>query len=141
MTDFKVGDRVLVESFYGGRLVYSGPAKVLLVDDSDVFVETATGETFTVFTNGKFGDKCSLQESRESDPLAGPSDPTDPKHYNQHPIQPWDYIIANNLGWCEANVVKYVSRWKSKNGDEDLLKAKTYLEKLISIATQEKDDA
>jgi hypothetical protein len=32
---------------------------------------------------------------------------------------------------CTANVIKYVYRWKKKNGKEDLLKAKWYLEKLI----------
>ncbi len=52
-------------------------------------------------------------------------------HYKGKHIQPWDYIIANNLGYLEGNVVKYVSRWKDKNGVEDLLKAKHYLEKLI----------
>jgi len=54
-------------------------------------------------------------------------------HYHTK-IQPWDYIISNNLGWCEGNIVKYVSRWKNKNGLEDLHKAKHYLEKLIEVA-------
>lgn len=51
-------------------------------------------------------------------------------HY-QTPIQPWDYIVANNLGYLEGNVIKYVSRYKQKNGLEDLKKAKHYLEKLM----------
>lgn len=46
-------------------------------------------------------------------------------------IQPWDYIIANNLGYLEGNVIKYVSRHAKKNGVQDLEKAKHYLEKLI----------
>lgn len=51
-------------------------------------------------------------------------------HY-QLAIQPWDYIAANGLGYFEGNVVKYVSRWKSKGGVEDLRKARHYLDKLI----------
>jgi hypothetical protein len=51
-------------------------------------------------------------------------------HY-QLPIEPWDYIVANNLGYLEGNVIKYVTRYKQKNGIEDLLKAQHYLEKLI----------
>ena len=51
-------------------------------------------------------------------------------HY-QTTIQPWDYIIANNLGYLEGNVVKYVSRWKDKGGVQDLEKARHYLDKLI----------
>ena len=52
-------------------------------------------------------------------------------HYKGMKIQPIEYIQANDLSYCEANVVKYVSRWKSKNGVEDLLKAKHYIELLI----------
>lgn len=53
-------------------------------------------------------------------------------HYNV-PIQPWDYIAANGLGFFEGNVIKYVTRWKRKNGVEDLRKALHYLEKLIEL--------
>jgi hypothetical protein len=34
-------------------------------------------------------------------------------------IQPIDYILGNQLGYCEGNVVKYVSRWQSKGGIDD----------------------
>lgn len=63
-------------------------------------------------------------------------------HYKKQAIQPIEYIEANNLGSHEANVVKYVSRWKDKNGVEDLKKAKWYLERLIEIntSTKEEDD-
>ncbi|MBD7914541.1 DUF3310 domain-containing protein [Clostridium sp. Sa3CUN1] len=42
-----------------------------------------------------------------------------------------DYIKSNNLNFFEGNVIKYITRYKEKNGLEDLLKAKTYLEELI----------
>lgn len=58
-------------------------------------------------------------------------------HY-QLPIQPIEYILANGLGYCEANVVKYVSRWRNKGGIQDLKKAIHYLEMLIE---QEESDA
>lgn len=48
-------------------------------------------------------------------------------------VQPWDYIAANGLGYFEGNVVKYVSRWKSKGGVEDLRKARHYLDRLIEL--------
>jgi len=57
-------------------------------------------------------------------------DNTNPQHY-QLAIQPIDYIIKNNLDFLEGNIIKYVSRYKQKNGLEDLLKAKKYLELLI----------
>ena len=52
-------------------------------------------------------------------------------HYARNHIQPIEYIMANKLGFCEGNVVKYVSRWKNKGGLNDLLKAKHYIEFLI----------
>lgn len=57
-------------------------------------------------------------------------------HY-QLPIQPIEYILANGLRYCEANVVKYVSRWRNKGGIQDLKKAIHYLE--ILIEQEEKD--
>ena len=53
------------------------------------------------------------------------------EHYKNKGIQPIEYIMSNNLDFCEGNVVKYVTRWKFKNGMDDLLKAKHYLEFLI----------
>ena len=48
-------------------------------------------------------------------------------------IQPIEYIHANNLGYCEANVVKYISRWRSKGGLQDLEKVKHYVDLLIKL--------
>ena len=58
---------------------------------------------------------------------------TGPGHYKDKPMQPWDFIVANNLGYLEGNVIKYVSRWRQKGGVEDLRKAKHYIEKLIEV--------
>lgn len=53
-------------------------------------------------------------------------------HYAKYAIQPTEYIIKNKLDFCEGNVVKYVTRYKDKNGIEDLRKARHYLDILIS---------
>ena len=54
-------------------------------------------------------------------------------HYKQLAIEPTEYIHKNKLGWCEGNVVKYISRWKFKNGLEDLKKAKHFIDLLIEL--------
>jgi hypothetical protein len=54
-------------------------------------------------------------------------------HYKSKAIQPWDYIVSNELGFLEGNAVKYLSRWREKNGIEDLQKAKHYIDKLIEV--------
>ncbi len=57
-----------------------------------------------------------------------------PGHYKDKPMQPWDFIVSNDLGYLEGNIVKYITRWKQKGGVEDLRKAKHYIEKLIEVA-------
>ena len=47
-------------------------------------------------------------------------------HYKNRGIQPLEYTMKNNLSFCEGNVVKYISRYKSKNGIEDLAKVIHY---------------
>ena len=54
-------------------------------------------------------------------------------HYKTKAIQPWDYIVSNNLGYLEGCIVKYVSRYKEKGGVQDLEKAVHYLQKLIEV--------
>ena len=56
---------------------------------------------------------------------------TNPKHYIGLGITPLQYITANELDFLEGNVIKYVTRYPHKGGVNDLLKARTYLEKLI----------
>lgn len=59
-------------------------------------------------------------------------------HYKGLKIQPVEYIMENNIPYIEGCVIKYVTRWKSKNGVEDLHKAKHFLE--ILIQQQEKQN-
>lgn len=54
-------------------------------------------------------------------------------HYSSLAIEPIQFIETNGLGYHEGNVIKYVSRWRNKNGIEDLRKAMWYIERLISI--------
>lgn len=54
-------------------------------------------------------------------------------HYKQMVIQPIEYTMANNLNFCQGNIVKYVSRYKAKNGKADLEKAKHYIDLLIDL--------
>ena len=55
------------------------------------------------------------------------------KHYKQFSIQPVEFITKNNLGFCEGNIIKYITRHKHKNGLEDLKKAKHYIDLLIAL--------
>ena len=56
-----------------------------------------------------------------------------PNYYKQGKTEVWDFIIEQNLGFLAGNVIKYICRYKEKNGIEDLEKAKAYIEKLIEV--------
>lgn len=48
-------------------------------------------------------------------------------------IQPVEYIHANNIGYFEGCVIKYITRWRSKGGIQDLDKAIHYIELLKEL--------
>ncbi|RUP39365.1 MAG: DUF3310 domain-containing protein [Acinetobacter sp.] len=52
-------------------------------------------------------------------------------HYKTLSIQPITYIMANDLGWCEGNAIKYITRFKQKGGRQDIEKAVHYLQILL----------
>ena len=59
-------------------------------------------------------------------------------HYKDFGIQPVEYIHANNLSFLEGNVVKYITRHKSKNGIEDIKKVIHYCELIIELEYNQK---
>ena len=56
-------------------------------------------------------------------------------HYRRLKIQPVEYIHRNGLGFIEGCVIKYVSRWRDKNGIDDLRKARHFIDLLIELET------
>lgn len=59
------------------------------------------------------------------------------RHYKDYAIQPVEFIHANGIGYVEGNVIKYVVRWRRKNGIEDLKKARHYIDLLIELEERE----
>lgn len=60
------------------------------------------------------------------------------EHYKEYKIQPVEFIHANNIGFLEGNVIKYVMRHRSKNKRQDLEKARHYLDLLIQLEYPDK---
>jgi hypothetical protein len=52
-------------------------------------------------------------------------------HYKDMAIQPIEFILANDLPFCEGNIVKYICRYKAKGGSQDLKKVIHYAELLL----------
>jgi len=60
-----------------------------------------------------------------------------PKHYTQGQMEVITAIEGLDLDYHQGNILKYVSRYKYKNGIEDLRKAKWYIDRLLWIEEQE----
>lgn len=54
-------------------------------------------------------------------------------HYKDMKIQPVEFIHANGIGFIEGCVIKYVSRWRAKDGLRDLRKARHCIDLLIEL--------
>lgn len=77
-----------------------------------------------------FFDKFKESEEFSINPLESQVGGT---HYKDLKIQPIEFIYANNIPFCEANAIKYLCRWRNKNGIEDLKKARHYIDLLIEL--------
>jgi hypothetical protein len=58
-------------------------------------------------------------------------------HYKDLKIQPIEFIQKNKIGFIEGNIIKYICRYKNKNGKQDLEKIKHYIDLLIQLEYDE----
>lgn len=124
------------------------PGAQIIVRLRDGFESTGRAGAFVWTWGGASGDIVAWREAAEPaqhvyaglpDAALAALDKTRPAtqrqeggdHYKKCAIQPIEFIFANNIGFAEGNVVKYVTRWKSKGGVADLKKARHYLDLLI----------
>ena len=58
-------------------------------------------------------------------------------HYKKMPIQPLEFIAKNGLDFFQGCVIKYVIRYRDKNGIEDLKKARHFIDMMIEMMEDE----
>ena len=71
--------------------------------------------------------KVKWNENRPSDE----PDKINPAHYQQGKIEVIDFILDQKMDYLTATIIKYTSRWRFKDGECDLKKARWFLDKLI----------
>ena len=129
---FKVGDEVTFINYADGKRwekdfgLFIGDVVQIISNhvDDRVVVVSKTGEHVWCFTDQlSSGSDESSKETQVYNPLIAQEGGG---HYKDRGIQPLEYTMQNNLSFCEGNVVKYISRYKSKNGIEDLAKVIHY---------------
>ena len=75
---------------------------------------------------------CRLYDDKKEDNI-------NPDHYGNSGIDVISFCQANNLDFMQGNVIKYVFRYKNKNGLEDLEKAKEYIDRMIENLLDEEE--
>lgn len=96
----------------------------------DMDVELSDGYDFAMMGRGDGSE--SWAPGSFVEPCNQPKDDIKrPEHYARYAIEPCTFIMANDLPFAEGNVVKYICRWRYKNGRQDLEKAKRYIEMII----------
>ena len=130
--NFRVGDKVTFINYVDGSRweknfgLFIGDVVQIISNrvDDRVVVVSKTGKHVWCFTDQlSSGSDESYKETQAYNPLVAQEGGG---HYKDRGIQPLEYTMQNNLSFCEGNVVKYISRYKSKNGVEDLAKVIHY---------------
>jgi hypothetical protein len=85
------------------------------------------------------------KSNKPTETTTTPSAVSHPSHYNQGGIECIDAIKAATVGlngfegFCAGNAIKYLFRWKHKNGVEDLKKCQWYVDRLIEEESGNED--
>lgn len=77
--------------------------------------------------------KEAMQELKQQSAKSALDKQVGSNHYKLAGIQPIEYIHANNLSFCEGNVVKYITRHRNKNKEEDVHKALHYCQLILKL--------
>jgi hypothetical protein len=137
---FKVGDKVKVlMSDYPRDIEVGNIVEVRVVDGSGVHL-SVNDEYSLYFNNNEVElvdertvvDQAIFPESKE-DFYSASERQIDGNHYSKLKIQPMEYALQNDLNYGQSNAIKYITRYKDKNGIEDLKKAIHCIELLIEF--------
>ena len=125
------------DRFYWGAdatnrvLAYKVVEEVEFSGDEPADADALASETLQAL-GYRFDGQCWVQD--ESTPIKSALDVQEGgNHYKTLGIQPVEYIQANSLDYFQGNIVKYVTRHKSKNGAEDLKKAIHYCQLALEM--------
>lgn len=128
--DLFVGDVVVAAG-------YTNPQQILALKDGFVVLQDTENKIqgsqsyeniFEVLKCGASNKEISTKASEKQ--VAG-------NHYAKLKIQPMRYALENDLNYAQANAVKYITRYKDKNGIEDLKKAIHCIELLIEFEEEQ----
>lgn len=116
-----------VESFCCDYAIYDNKDNIIHVFNSRIYADTCCNAMNEDYYSNKYVEGHYDPKGPEGEL---PNTPITPKHYKRG-IETWDYIDSWGMDFLEGSIIKYVTRWRDKNGIEDLKKANQFLLRLI----------
>lgn len=145
---FKVGDRVFYSGDFTEELIGQRGTVIAIRETEEVMVDW--DDPSVLYCSGVMNSNLSLigpspmQIVNDYHENKAPPDPFKEQvggsHYKTLKIQPVEFILANQLGFCEGSIIKYTCRYRQKGGIEDLKKVIHYAQLLIA-KLEENDNA
>ena len=129
--ELKVGDKVVIEN--PGVAFYQRPGTVAALptdDEQRVLVQFKDCKAFCHVRDLRKLSEAIPDKGEMGNPL---NTQVGGSHYKDMAIQPIEFSMKNGLNACQHSVIKYICRYKNKNGKEDLLKAKHFIDLLIQL--------
>lgn len=131
----KPGELVITKGFHV-HSIWTQPSGAKQCVNIDI---TREGDNMECNDKGEDQQESNYKDLRGSSP-SPKSTQVGGDHYSKMKIQPIDFITTNGIGYIEGNIIKYVCRYKSKNGVEDLKKAQHYLQMLIEQEERDQNE-
>ena len=155
-TSFKVGDKVRILSNVHGNvgssgIINSGSDDIGYlrvrydIDNKDISCGWLRPEDLELiesegYTNQEMIDRIEMAKSINGiveEKVTASETQVAGNHYSKLKIQPMEYCLQNDLNYGQSNAIKYITRYKDKNGIEDLKKAIHCIELLIEFEEKE----
>ena len=113
----------------GDRLISKLGSKIEIVEYGDCYYVCSTQLGNTIELDDEVLDNA-YDQIEEPNQIGG-------NHYSKLKIDPYEYAMENNLNPLQMNAIKYITRYKDKNGIEDLKKALHTINRLIDYENRD----
>lgn len=128
--DYEFSEWIVVTDDKGDRKQYPIDTFGEKTNNEDYSMKSCDKCKYKVSSDCTCREICMNYNMFESKQKVINSDKINPSYYGKQ-FDVIDFCQKNNLDFMQGNVIKYVTRYKEKNGKEDLLKAMKYIERMV----------
>jgi hypothetical protein len=132
----RIGQAICTQTFICNdtRFIPGEVYDLVSIEPEYKVIKTLTGKKMSIGHNEYKGHFSPFTTNIKEGDMANPlKSQVGGQHYSKMKIQPVEFITKNDLSYLQGNVIKYICRYKDKNGKEDLEKIKHYVDLIIGL--------